>query len=266
MGGQEPETDAEQFLQEIAAEIQRLEPLPALKISNSTRAIGAIDPTNLPKLLPADSRLVGDENGARIVAEIPGMGHAIYLILPSPRDAQQTELEEAVRIKLHFRNREQVVYLYRGNFFRMDGTQYSFFRSILIFLYLKLTGGLAKTRVQFTKIRFAQADRTAVGTAAKALGDPKFKIALCRGLHSISGDLKDIYKALVRIGIPVTAVSGASMQTTLISIQIGGIFLSSITVAVIAIVLSRAGIDAYCGSAPKSPNGQDKDTKEEGDV
>lgn len=97
-------------------------------------------------------------------------------------------------------------------------------------------------------------DKAALANAVSVLNNPEFKARACSALKSVSDDLRDVYKPLVRYLLPLSAtstVSAAAAGTAPLTLTIAGVSLSAVTLAVLAIIISRAGIATLCGTSER---------------
>lgn len=95
----------------------------------------------------------------------------------------------------------------------------------------------------------ASTDRDALQSAVNALRTKQFKQKACAALQSFSGDLKEIYKPLVKFLLPIsatTSVTAATSGSTPLTLSVAGVPLSAVALALLTIIISRAGIASLC--------------------
>ena len=89
-------------------------------------------------------------------------------------------------------------------------------------------------------------DAEALEAATRVLRSKAIRKRLCAALRSVSGDLKDIYKPLVKILIPFGTLSGVTAAFGTLHFQINGVAMNLVAIAVLAVIVARAGVESLC--------------------
>lgn len=106
----------------------------------------------------------------------------------------------------------------------------------------------------------APSDGEALKDAVAALQKSEFRERACAALKSVSEDLKEIYKPLVRFLLPVSAtstVTATASSAAPIVLTVAGVSLSAVTLALVAIIISRASIATLCATVDKDGSEQE---------
>ena len=93
---------------------------------------------------------------------------------------------------------------------------------------------------------FSKEDGEGLENVNRVLVNNRFRLRLCNGLKTTSGDLQSFIGPIVKILLPVSSVSGVASAAVGLKFAVVGLPFTVVSASLVAIMLARFGISYFC--------------------